>query len=305
MNPVTKAYIQLHTAIFLFGFTAILGKLITLEEIELVWYRVLLTTVSLAVVPAIWRSIAHIPARARWQLAGIGVLVALHWVCFFGSIKAANVTVALSVLSTAALFTSLLEPLIYRTRLKWTELVLGLLIVPGMYLIFSFGKGYTTGILLGLGAAVLGSLFSVLNRKMVARYDALPITLVELGSAWVFLSLVAVPLALMGKGGNFIPTPSDWLWLVILALLCTTLAYVLAMNALRYLTAFTSTLSINLEPLYGILMAIALFQEHKDLSPGFYAGAAIILSAVVVHTLLERRARRRAKAAMSMGEGVA
>lgn len=289
----SRAYVQLHTAIFLFGFTAILGRLITLSAVEIVWYRLLFTCLSMLLLPRLYRGLHTMPARDLWRLAGIGILVSLHWVAFYASIKYANVTVALSVISTTAFFTSIIEPLIFRARFRWSEMVLGAMVIPGMYLIFSFGQLYITGIVLALMAAVLAATFSVLNRKMIARHSAIPITFVELGSGWLFLSVLAPFYVQWAPEASFWPSGLDWLWLIVLAVLCTTVAYVLSIDALRHVTAFTFNLSINLEPVYGILMAILLFQEQQEMHPGFYAGALIIIVAVFVHTFLQRRARKR------------
>ena len=288
-----RAYLQLHTAIFLFGFTAIFGRLILMTELEIVWYRLLLTVLSMLALPPLYRGLQQIPSKDRWRLAGIGVLGSLHWVAFYGAIKYANVTVALSVLSSTAFFTSVIEPLVFKARFRWTEMLLGAMVIPGMYLIFNFGEVYLTGILLALAAALLAATFSVLNRKMIAKYHAIPITFLELGSGWVFLSLMAPLYMQYFPEADFVPAGMDWLYLLLLALLCTTFAYVLSINALRHVTAFTFNLSINLEPIYGIVMAIFLFQEHEEVSIGLYAGAAIIITAVFVHTLIERRARKQ------------
>lgn len=288
-----RAYLELHTAIFLFGFTAIFGRLINMTELEIVWYRLILTVTSMLLLPPLYRGLKQIPVRDRWRLAGIGILVSLHWVAFYGSIKYANVTVALSVLSTTAFFTSVIEPLVFKARFRWTETLLGAMVIPGMYLIFSFGEVYLTGILLGLAAALLAATFSVLNRKMIAKYHAIPITFIELGSGWIFLSALAPIYVFYFPQAHFVPDGLDWLYLVLLAIVCTTFAYVLSINALRHVTAFTFNLSINLEPIYGIVMAIFLFQEHEEVSLGLYAGAAIIITAVFFHTVIERRARKR------------
>lgn len=291
--PPTSAYVKLHTAVFLFGFTAILGKAIQLTEVEIVWYRLLLTCASMVFIPGLLKQLRAVPMRVRWQLAGIGVLIAAHWVAFYGSIKYSNVTVALSVFATIAFFTSLIEPLIYRVRIKWTEILLGLMIVPGMYLIFSFGQVYLTGIILGLVAAILAAIFSVLNRKMAAKYRTMPITFIELGFGWVVLTAL-FPLSLwVYPEASYSPSWTDLLYLIIMAVVCTTIAFNLSIQALKHVTAFTFNLSINLEPLYGILMAIILFGEQKEVSSGLYVGAGIIISAVAIHTVLERRARKR------------
>jgi drug/metabolite transporter (DMT)-like permease len=288
-SPKNIAYIELHIAIFLFGFTAILGKLIQLSEFEIVWYRLIFTSISLLFIPRIFRYIKSIPARERWKLAGIGMIVTLHWICFYGSIKYANVTVALSVLSTTAFFTAILEPLMLKTRFSWTQVILGVMIIPGMFLIFSFGSIYITGIILALFAAILASLFSVLNKRMVQKHHPLAITFIELGSGWLFLTIIFPFYFLLSGITVSLPSAHDFLYLVILALLCTTIAYYLALKALKHLSAFTSNISINLEPVYGIIMAMLIFSEQKEMNIGFYLGAVIIILSIFIHTFLEYR----------------
>lgn len=298
MNTEKRAYAELHLAIFLFGFTAILGRLIELNGFEIVWYRMLITFISIFFLPKFIRGIKAIPAPHRWRLAGIGILVSLHWAAFFASIKFSNVTVALSVLATSAFFTSLLEPLIFREKVKKEELLLGLLVIAGMYLIFSFGGGYLYGILLGLAAAFLASLFAILNRKMVSRYQPMGITFIEMGSGWLFLTLL-LPVYWWWYGTTFpMPGWNDLFYLLILAILCTTLAYVLALRALRYVTAFTANLSINMEPVYGIVLAFFIFQENQELDNRFYIGSIIILLSIFIHTWLARRRRKKAAVAL-------
>ncbi len=281
-----SAYGELHLAVMLFGFTAVLGRLISLEESVLVWYRMGLTTVSLLFFPGLVRKFLEIPAPEKLKLAGIGVLVALHWVSFFGSIKASTVSVALSCMGTMTLFTALLEPLVLRKPFRAEELLLGVFIIPGIYLIHRFTGQYGLGIALGVLSAALASLFSTLNKRAISRHEALPITLTELGSGWLFLSALLPFWINSHPGIVLLPEPLDWLWLGLLALACTTLAYVLALRALGVLSAFISSLTINLEPVYGILLAMVVFQEHRELSPGFYLGTAMILMAVFFHPWL-------------------
>ncbi len=294
MKSRKEAYISLHIAVFLFGFTAILGRLIRMTELEIVWYRVLLSSISLLFVPGILSELRQMTRKEIRKLAGIGLLVVSHWVCFYGSIKYSNVTVALSVLSTTAFFTAILEPLFFSSRVKKQEIFLGALIIPGMYLIFHFGKIYLTGIILSLMAALLASIFTILNRRQVTRHSPLAITLVELSAGWVFLSILVPVYRYYFPEAHFLPSPSDFAWLLVLALLCTTLAYSLALGSLRKVSAFTFNISINLEPVYGIVMAALLFRENEYINPAFYLGTAIILAAIFIHVFMEYRAERQA-----------
>jgi drug/metabolite transporter (DMT)-like permease len=291
MDPVRRAWIELHFAVLCFGFTAILGAWISLSALSLVWWRVGITSLSLILLLRGLGSLRRMPVRLMAQYAGIGIIVSLHWVAFYGAIKLANASIALVCMATTALFTAFLEPLIIGRRLLRMEVALGLLMIPGMMLIVSHlepGHGY--GLLAGLVSAALAALFSILNKKMISRASELEITLLELGSAFGFLSLLLLALALGGMPLSLSPAPSDWLPLLALALICTTLAYVLALRALRHLSAFASNLTINLEPVYGILLAILLLGEHRELHPRFYLGVVLILSAVLLYPWLRRRA---------------
>ncbi len=281
-----RAYLELHIAVLLFGFTAILGRLITLEEIALVWYRMGLATLSLLLLPGVLRSVRNLSPGEWKRLSGIGVLVALHWVTFFGSIKASSVSVTLSCMGTMALFTAFLEPIFLRRAFRAEEFALGLFIVPGIFLISRFTEHSQIGIVLGIISAALAAIFAILNKRAMEKHQAFTITLVELGSGWAFLSVLLPLWMFWNPGTAWLPEPMDWLWLFMLALVCTTLAYVLALRALGPLSAFINSLTINLEPVYGILLAMLIFQEHKDLSPGFYVGAAMVLLAVFLHPWL-------------------
>ena len=274
------AFIKLHIAIVLAGFTAILGRLISLQEVALVWWRLLISVAALALL-ALWqqKSIRQAPAVAL-RLLGIGALVGLHWVCFFGSIKYGNVSIALVCFSAAGFFSALLEPLMGSRRLMLVELALGLLCMLGIYIIFHFDSQYKLGIALGVASAALSALFNILNKKIVmAQVSGLAMTTYEMTGALATLTLL-LPLYGWLRGDSFMPQGLDWLWLLCLALACTVWAFILQLQALRYITAVTLNLSYNLEPVYGILLAFLFFQENQYLGPGFYAGMALIAASV-------------------------
>ncbi len=290
MNPTRRAYLELHLAVLLFGFTAILGDLIQLTALVMVWWRVLLTSVSLLFLIQLRRLFRKLPRRQVLQYMGIGVIVALHWLCFYGAIKLANASIALVAMATTSFFTSLLEPVIMQERTKWYELMLGLLIIPGMvFIVNSTELSLLDGVWVGLLSAALAALFGTLNKRMIGKVDEMSITFLELGSACLFLSIV-IPLyaTTLDEPLRIMPRKEDWGYLLTLALLCTTLAYVLALRALNYLSAFASNLTINLEPVYGILLAWVLLNENEELTPGFYIGGAIILLAVFSYPFLRR-----------------
>ncbi|MEN0002562.1 MAG: EamA family transporter [Bacteroidota bacterium] len=291
MTPVQKAYVELHIAVLLFGFTAILGDLIDLSAVTLVWWRVLITSVSLLFLIRVAKLFRTLPRKTILQFMGIGVLVAVHWIAFYGAIKLANASIAVVCMATTSFFTALLEPLIMRQRIKGFELVLGLLVIPGMAMIVnSTSPSMLTGIWVGLLSAFLAALFATLNKRMVGKSDEMSITFLELGSAWLFISLI-LPFYFWSSEETipFWPSSTDWMYLMVLSLLCTTLAYVLALRSLRHLSAFASNLAINLEPVYGIILAWLILNENEELTGNFYWGVVIILLAVFSYPLLRKR----------------
>ncbi|MEM1219465.1 MAG: EamA family transporter [Bacteroidota bacterium] len=289
MDPTRRAYLELHLAVFLFGFTAILGDLIQLSALVIVWWRVLLTSISLLFLIRAARLIRTIPRSHLYTFMGIGVLVALHWLTFYGAIKYSNASICLVCMATTSFFTSFLEPMILRQRIQWYQVALGLFIVPGMFLVVNnINWAMMAGIAVGLTSAFLASLFAILNKKHIDRANPLEITFIELSSAWLFLSLVVPFFLWQNADATFWPGWTDWGYLLILALLCTTLAYVLALRSLQYLSAFASNLTVNLEPVYGIALAWVLLNDHQELEPGFYWGVGIILLAVFSYPILKR-----------------
>jgi len=291
MKPTTKAYLELHIAVFLFGFTAILGDLISLSATMLVWWRVLITCVSLFFLLKFGKKMTKLSGKMTLILLGIGVLVALHWITFFGAIKYSNASITLIALATASFFTAFLEPLILKKPLNFVEVLLGLLIVPGMILVVkNIDFSMYIGIYLGLISSFLAATFSILNKKYINDADPMTITFIELGAAWLFISIL-LPFIFGSSDAPvaFWPTAMDTVYLLILALICTTLAYILSLRALKHLTAFASNLTINLEPVYGIALAWLVLNENEELDSGFYLGCLLIVSVVLAYPLLRKR----------------
>ena len=291
MQAEKRSYIELHIAVLLFGLTAILGDLIQLPAVILVWWRVLITTFSLLFFIRFGKDLLSLKKSTTYPLIGIGCLVAIHWICFYGSIKLANASVALIAMATTSIFTSLLEPWIMKRKIDLLEIILGLLIIPGMIIVVqSINMSLKTGLLVGFVAAFFAALFSTLNKKYVDDSNPYIITFVELGSAWVFISI----LFLVGQSyidlSTFVPQSwQDWMYILILSLFCTTLAYILSLRALKHLTAFATNLVINLEPLYGILLAAAILKEYEQLTTNFYIGGGIIIAVVLSYPYLKKR----------------
>ncbi len=285
MNPTTKAFLQLHAAVFLAGFTGVLGRLIDLNEGWLVWYRMLLSALILLLILLFTKQTIVIERKYVLQCISIGGIIALHWLFFYGSIKYANVSIALVCFAATGSFTALLEPLLTKRRVDIIEILLGLLVLLGIYLIFHFDVHYKTGIILGVMAAFLSALFPIFNKRLIQKIPAANLTLYELGGGWLVLTLLLPFYLQLSPALTAIPSLNDWFWLLILALFCTVLAFQLSVHALKKISAFTANLTYNLEPLYGIALAFLLFHENKELGKGFYFGIGLIVLSVVIQTL--------------------
>ena len=294
MTPTSKALWQIHLCVLLWGFTAILGKLITMPALPLVWWRMLIVVVALALLPRVWRGIRAMPARTRWAYAGIGALVALHWLTFYGAIKLSNASVAATCIAFATPMTALVEPLLTRQRFQPRDLLLGVVSLPGIWLVVGgVPEGMHAGIVAGVASAFLVAVFGTLNKKMVDAGDPLTVTGLELGAGTLALTLLAplMPLLVPAFAGPLLIVPSmhDAGWLLVLSLACTLFPFALCLVALRHLSAFTAQLSVNLEPIYAIVLAAIIFGEQAELSGRFYLGVAIILGVVFAQGLLAGR----------------
>ena len=292
----TRALWQIHLCVLLWGFTAILGKLITLPALPLVWWRMLIVAVALGMLPKVWRGIRAMPARTRWAYAGIGALVALHWLSFYGAIKLSNASVAATTMAFATPITALVEPVLTGQRFQWRNLLLGLASLPGVWLVVGGVPAQMhAGLAVGVVSAVFVALFGSLNKRMVEGGEPLTVTALELGAGALTLTLIAplMPHLVPALAGPLFVVPStmDALWLVVLAIVCTVLPFALCLVALRHLSAFTAQLSINLEPIYAIALAALIFGEQQELSARFYAGVAIILAVVFAQGFLASRGK--------------
>ena len=288
-----KAFLQLHIAVFLAGFTGILGRLIHLNEGLLVWYRLLISSVTMWILFSFTKKLQKIAFRDMTRLAGIGLVAALHWVTFYGSIKYANVSVALVCFSAVGFFTALLEPIILRVRIKWKEVLLGLLVIAGIYIIFHFDAQYKTGIILGVISAILLAFVMIVIRQFVQRINPETLLTYQLSGGFIALSAL-MPVYMHQFPADYIfPTLRDWGWLLVLSWFCSVWAFQLSFSALKRLTAFTVNLTYNLEPLYGILLAFAVYKENQFLSKWFFAGFALIAASLVIHVILLLREEQK------------
>lgn len=289
MQASRRAHLQIHFCVLLWGFTAILGKLITLPALQLVWWRMLMVTAALLLMPKVWRGLRAMPGRLRLAYAGIGVLVSLHWLTFYAAIKLANASVGATCIAIGPVFLAFVEPWLAKRRFDPRELMVGVAVVPGVAMVVGGVPGsMRLGIAVGVLSALFVALFGSLNKRFVDRGDPLTVTCIELGTGAVFLTLLAPILPHAGPA-FVLPDMHDTVLLLALAFGCTLLPFALLLVALRHMSAFGTQMVTNLEPVYAIILAMILLGEQRQLDHAFYVGVAVILLAVFAHPLLSRR----------------
>jgi len=295
-HATARDWIFVHVCVVLWGFTAILGKLITLPALPLVWWRMLLVAALLALLPRIWRGLRAMSPRLRWAYAGIGALVALHWLTFYAAIRLSNASVAATCMALGTVFTAVVEPLLTRRRPSLREVGVGVAVLPGVALVAGgVPSGMLAGFAVGTVSALFVALFGSLNKHLVEHADPLSVTLLEMSAGVVALTLLAPLSGLLSPafGGDpfQLPSSQDALWLLLMAVACTLLPFALFLVALRRMSAFAAQLSVNLEPIYAIALAAILLDEQQELTPAFYAGVAMILAVVLAYPILLRPRR--------------
>ncbi len=285
-------YFLLHFTVFLWGFTGILGKLIQTDSTTIVILRTLIASVSIYLYLALKGKLKKVKKNNLISYIGIGGIIAVHWVTFFESIKVSNVSVALICLASASFFVAILEPIIYRKKIKTYELLLGLTVIFGLSLIFNFESQYELGIILSLCSAFFAALFTVLNAKYVHKDDAAHITLYEMLGAFIFTTIYysLQDQALLGitSMSNF-----DWLYTILLGTICTAFAFLMGVYVMKELSPYTISISVNMEPIYSILLALILFQEDEKMSLGFYFGGLVILLTIFMNAYLKSKERKK------------
>jgi drug/metabolite transporter (DMT)-like permease len=288
LSDVTKNLLILHFTVFIWGFTGILGALISIGAVQMVWYRVMIASITLFIYFKVSGLNLKVSTPQFLQFFFTGAIVALHWILFFGAIKASTVSVTLVCLSSFTLFTAILEPLIKKTALQAGDIFIGLIIILGIYLIFKFESHYTQGIILGLSAAGAASLFSIINSNFAKKSDARVIGFYELSGAFFWITVYRlIDKSLLQESFNLSLT--DWIYLVILGTICTALAYIAGVSVMRTLSAFRVALISNLEPVYGIILAFIFFGQRETMSAGFYMGSVLILAAVFLYPVYKKR----------------
>lgn len=288
---MTEAFIKLHISIFLAGMTGILGKLIELPEGPLVWYRMLLTAVMLAAYLWLRGGLPRVPLKEALKIAGVGALIALHWIFFYGSVKYANVSIAVVCFALTGFFTAIFEPLIGRRRVHPRELLFSLITVCGIVLIFHFDAQFRIGIVLGVLCAAFAALFTIFLKQVGRNHASTTMLLWQMIGGLGFLSLAAPGYLALFPGIALAPSAVDWLYLVLLSSFCTIGMFLLQIQALRKISAFTVNLSFNLEPIYSIILAMILFDEAAELGPAFFVGLGLICASVALQSMAVARQR--------------
>ncbi|MEN8124371.1 MAG: EamA family transporter [Bacteroidota bacterium] len=283
-----KNQIHLHFIVFIWGFTAILAALISIDAIPLVWYRVMLASITLFLYFKIKKIKFKISFDAFLRFLLGGIIIALHWVAFFYAIKISTISITLITMSSSAIFVALLDPLFSKKKFRFYELLLASIVIIGFIIIFKVENGYTKGIISALISSVLLAFFSIFNSKNIQKYNAVHIAFYELLTAFLFLSLVML-LSNTISFDTIKMTTSDWLYLIILSTVCTAYPFVIATNLLKKMSPFTIILTNNLEPVYGIILAVIIFGDKEKMSVQFYIGAAIILGSVILNGILKAK----------------
>ncbi len=290
---VSKYHLLLHLIVFIWGWTPILGRYISVGALQLVWFRIVITVVIMGLYLLYTRLNLRLSFKDYMRLCGVGLIICVHWLCFYGAIKVSNVSVTMAAFSTGTLFTAITEPLLFRRKMIWYELLIGLIIIGAVCLIFSVEIKYGLGILLGVGAAFTASIFSVLNGLLVKRIAPPVISFFELSFALIGLSTYLLA-SRQFSGSFFDISHSDWIYLLLLSGVCTAFPFIASVNLMKHLSPYTINLTINLEGVYGIILAGILFHEHKELSGTFYYGVVIILVAIFLNAFLKQKFQAKA-----------
>ncbi len=291
-NDNLKSYLHLHVIVFIWGFTAILGKLISLEALDLVWYRMLFASAIMTFVVILTKEKVKVPFNVTIGFIVSGIIIAAHWLTFYQAIKVSNVSITLACLSTGAFFASILEPIFYKRKVIWYELLFGVIVVIGLGIIFNVETKYTTGIYLAVTSAFLSALFSVINGKYAKEYNPNIISLYELSSGVFFISIY------LFFAGSFTPaffavSVNDLIWLFLLSSICTAYAFSASVKVMKFLSPFTVMLTINLEPIYGIILALLIFDDTEEMTPLFYVGALLILITVIANGIVKSKKKKQ------------
>ncbi|GAA4274522.1 DMT family transporter [Aquimarina gracilis] len=303
-NVKLQNYFHLHFIVFVWGFTAILGELISIEALPLVWYRMLLASGFIYVYIAFRKISLVISRKLFFTLFFAGIIIALHWITFFAAIKVSNVSITLATLSTGAFFTAILEPIFYKRKLIWYEVFFGLLVITGLYIIFNVEGDYSLGIMYALCSAFLSAVFSLINGKVAQQHNPSMVSFYELLSGVGIITVYLLGGTFFGSRVDgftvsfFQLSTSDWIYIMILASVCTAYAFIGSVQVMKYLSPYTVMLTINLEPVYGIVLAFMIFGESEKMSPQFYYGALLIIGTVILNGIFKNAKKRKTKSTL-------
>lgn len=296
MSAQPKHYVLLHIVVLIWGFTAILGLLISMPAVEIVMYRTFMASLSLGVLLFLWKKPLFLKTKPTIQILLTGCLIGAHWILFFGAARVATASVCLAGMATSSLWTSFIEPFFYKKKVRIYEVALGITAIIGLYIIFRFEVNHALGLAMAVASAFLASLFTVINSKFTKDYFHYTITFYEMIGAFVLVIVFLPFYALWIANGRviWVPNPTDWWYLLILALLCTVYAYSASVELMKYVSAFAVNLTTNMEPVYGIMLALLIFGEDEQMTSGFYVGTTIILASVLAYPVIRRYQRKKA-----------
>ena len=294
-NANFKHYLHLHFLVFIAGFTAILGELISIGSFVLVWFRMVIAGLLMLLYIKLTNKRLKINIKLAVQLSIAGAIIAAHWITFFESINQSNVSIALAMFSSGAFFASFLEPLFFKRKILWYEIIFGIIVIIGVFLITQGELKYINGILLGLASALFSTLFAIINGKLILKHKASVISFYEFISGVTFIS-VCILLFYGGFDAAFFKlSTNDWIYLLILASICTAYAFIAAVDVMKYISPFTVILSYNLEPVYGIALALYFFPEQEQMSAQFYYGAILVVCAVILDAIVKNNISKKNK----------
>ena len=292
----TKDYLHLHFLVLIWGFTSILGVFVSIPSVELVFYRTLWACVLTAAL-LLWRKVPMaLPREEILKLTATGVLIAIHWILFFWAARVSNVSTCLAGIATSSLWTSLMEPLITKRKFSWFEMLIGLVVMAGLYIIFYYEFDKAVGLLLGIASAFFATVFSIMNGKFTTKHHHVVITFYEMAGALVGIILFLPAYAYFfapNQTLSLVPTATDWVCILLLAGVCTVYAYAAAVDLMKKFSAFSMNLTINLEPVYGIILAFLIFGEKEKMTAGFYIGTMVIIASVFSYPLIDKKLRKR------------
>lgn len=285
---------MLHFIVFIWGFTAILGLLISVPAIEVVFFRTSIAAIVLIPVLKAKKITYKIGSDKVLKIFLTGFIIAFHWILFFGAARVSNASVALIGMATTSIWTSLLEPMVNRKRIKIFEVILGIAALIGITIIFASGFNYPLGLVMALGSAFLAAVFTIINAKFTLKYDPYLITFYEMSGASLIILIILPVSAIFFGGAYFLPQPVDWIYLILLAVICTVYAFSVSVELMKRVSAFAVNLTVNLEPVYGIILALIVFGDSEKMQENFYIGGLMILLSVINYPLLNRYFKRKA-----------